>query len=154
MHSSELPSIFTVLITTRIDLVSTLLSLSTSQLPLKTLTTSLNQLSIYLNKFRNRLSAEHSLHLKRLVSLLDALSRYADEWKASRSASASIDGEKSGQGSGTSSNIEVITSGELMARLGRKVEGINLLEIESYLKKSKVSICRACQNVIFSHSSR
>ena len=31
-----------------------------------------------------------------------------------------------------------MTSGELMARLGRKAEGVNLLEIEKYLRESKV----------------
>ena len=63
------------------DLVSTLLSLSTVRLPIRTLTTSLHQLSIYLKKFRNRLSTKNSLHLRRLVSLLEALSKYAEEWK-------------------------------------------------------------------------
>ena len=40
--------------------------------------------------------------------------------------------------------VEVMTSGELMARLGRKAEGVNLLEIEKYLRESKVcdhSLC-------------
>ena len=32
----------------------------------------------------------------------------------------------------------MLTSGELMARLGRKAEGVNLLEIEKYLRESKV----------------
>ena len=118
------------------DLVSTLLSLSTTQLPLKTLTTSLNQLSIYLNKFRNRLSTEHLLHLKRLIALLEALSKYADEWKAVRTGDVP---KKLGQDGKEPGNVEVLTSGELMTRLGRKVEGINLLEIEKYLRNSKVS---------------
>jgi chromosome transmission fidelity protein 1 len=146
-------STFIVLITS-IDLISTLLSLSTTQLPLKTLTTSLNQLSIYLNKFRNHLSTEHSLHLKRLVGLLEALSRYADEWKASRSAPTSVDNERSRQGLGTSSNTEVMKSGELMTRLGRKVEGINLLQIESYLRNSKVCFYHTYQIAILYHLTR
>ena len=33
---------------------------------------------------------------------------------------------------------EVFTSGDLMGRLGRKFEGVNLLEIEKYLRNSKV----------------
>ena len=31
-----------------------------------------------------------------------------------------------------------MTVGELMQRLGRKAEGVNLLEIESYLRSSRV----------------
>lgn len=36
-------------------------------------------------------------------------------------------------------SAEVLTSGELMTRLGRKVEGVNLLDIEKYLKNSKIA---------------
>jgi hypothetical protein len=39
---------------------------------------------------------------------------------------------------GSTPTIEVITVGELMSRLGRKVEGVNLLEINTYLRSSKV----------------
>lgn len=115
-------------------MVSTLLSLSTTQLPLRTLSTSLSQVSIYLNKFRNRLSTEHSLHLKRLVGLMEALLKYAEEWKAEKST-PNNPAKKSAQDA-----AEVITSGELMRRLGRKVEGVNLLEVEKYLRNSKVCI--------------
>jgi chromosome transmission fidelity protein 1 len=34
--------------------------------------------------------------------------------------------------------VEVMTVAELMQRLGRKAEGINMLEIEAYLRSSKV----------------
>lgn len=87
---------------------------------------------MYLNKFRNRLSAQHSLHLKRLVGLLEALSKYAEEWKAER-LTAPADAKPKPQ------MTEVFTSGELLRRLGRKVEGVNLLEVERYLRDSKVS---------------
>ena len=43
-----------------------------------------------------------------------------------------------GGGQGKGVGVEVMTSGELMARLGRKAEGVNLLEIEKYLRESKV----------------
>lgn len=115
------------------DLISTLLSLSTAQLPLRTLTTSLNQVSIYLNKFRNRLSTEHSLHLKRLVGLLEGLLKYTEEWKTERINQSKLT-------KATRDAPEVITSGELMSRLGRKVEGVNLLEVENYLRSSKVCV--------------
>ena len=34
-------------------------------------------------------------------------------------------------------NAEVISVAQLIDRMGKKVAGINLLEIESYLKRSK-----------------
>ena len=118
--------------------VSTLLALSTVTLQTRTLTTALNQLSIYLAKFRGRLTTEHSLHLRRLVALLEALSKFAEEWKATHAANKN--GAAAGLGkSAAQPAADVLTSGELMARLGRKVEGVNLLEIEKYLRGSKIA---------------
>jgi chromosome transmission fidelity protein 1 len=64
------------------------------------------------------------LHLKRLVVFLDALKKYVGEWKDVRVK------EKE--------KTEVMTVAQLTERMGKKVAGINLLEIESYLKRSKV----------------
>ena len=66
------------------------------------------------------------LHLKRLVVFLDALKRYTGEWKETRAKEIV--------------KAEVISVAQLMERMGKKVAGINLLEIESYLKRSKA--CR------------
>lgn len=66
------------------------------------------------------------LHLKRLVVFLDALKKYADEWKETRAKETF--------------KAEVISVAQLIDRMGKKVAGINLLEIESYLKRSKA--CR------------
>ena len=106
---------------------------------MRTLTTSLHQLSIYLTKFRNRLSTVNSLHLKRLTGLLEAIAKYATEW-----------GEKHARAKeGPSPKVDdaVMTSAELLDRLGQKVQGVNLLEVEAYLRKSKVlhpiTRCRA-----------
>ena len=63
---------------------------------------------------------------------MDALSKYAEEWRVQQKTSKSdLPAKKN--------HDEVHTSGELLRRLGRKVEGINLLEIESYLRKSKIA---------------
>ena len=64
------------------------------------------------------------LHLKRLVVFLDALKIYLGEWKKARAHETL--------------NAEVINIAQLIERMGKKVAGINLLEIESYLKRSKV----------------
>ncbi|KAI0710304.1 DNA repair helicase [Cerioporus squamosus] len=114
------------------NLTSTLLSLSTTRLLLRTLSNARHQLSIYLSRFRNRLSTTHSLHLKRLTNLLDALAKYADEWRDEHLKSK---GEQGRRGP----DVEVMTSGELMQKLGRKAEGVNLLEVEKYLRESKIA---------------
>ncbi|KAH8103600.1 DNA repair helicase [Cristinia sonorae] len=119
------------------NLISTLLSLSTVHLALRTLATSLHQLSIYLSKFRNRLSTTNSLHLKRLIGLLEALSKYATDWgEQQKNAVRPSDGNPSQK---SASETSVMTSAELMDRLGQKVQGINFLEVEAYLRKSKIA---------------
>lgn len=138
-HSKYHPFIYwtQVISNTRsIDLISTLLSLSTITLNFRTLSTSLNQLNVYITKFRKRLSTEHLLHLKRLVGLLEALVKHAEEWKAKQNSEGTL-----GLNAGSKTKnptVEVMTSGELLRRLGRNVEGVNVLEVEQYLHRSKV----------------
>ncbi|KAF8967073.1 helicase C-terminal domain-containing protein [Flammula alnicola] len=114
-----------VLIDEAHNLIPTLLSLSTAILPYSTLVTSFQQVCIYVSRFKTRLSAVNMLHLKRLVVFLDALKKYVGEWKDTRAK------EKE--------KTEIMTVAQLTERMGRKVSGINLLEIESYLKRSKVA---------------
>lgn len=83
----------------------------------------------YYEKFRTRLSAQHSLHLKRLISYMEAIQKITDEWKATKSEA----------GSTADVRTEVFTIPNIVEKLGRKAAGINLLEIEAYLKKSKVN---------------
>lgn len=116
------------------DLISTLLSLSTVRLPMRTLSTSLRQLSVYLTKFRNRLSTKNALHLRRLVGILEALSKYAEEWRSQHCKKPSTGTIP------TAASVEVLSSGELLSRLGRGAEGVNLLEVEAYLRESRVRI--------------
>ncbi|TFY61352.1 hypothetical protein EVJ58_g4561 [Rhodofomes roseus] len=132
------------------NLTSTLLSLSTTRLPVGTLSSARQQLSVYLSRFRTRLSTDHALHLTRLMGLLDALQQYADEWRkiqdeASRNGQTSghlSTDQKAGQRSSQQEvpkvgepgkprvqGVEVMTPSELLQRLGRKSEGVNLLEI-------------------------
>ncbi|KAJ3002330.1 hypothetical protein NUW54_g5905 [Trametes sanguinea] len=113
------------------DLISTLLSLSTTRLPFRTLVNARHQLSIYLSRFRNRLSTVHAVHLKRLMNLLDALCQYSEEWRDAHM--------KDVPGKARPPDVEVMTSAELLGRLGRKTEGVNLLEVEKYLRDSKIA---------------
>ncbi|PCH35736.1 DNA repair helicase [Wolfiporia cocos MD-104 SS10] len=126
------------------NLISTLLSLSTTRLPLRTLSTARQQLSIYLSRFRTRLATAHTLHLARLINLLDSLNRYAEEWrdgstpdKASHKPPAAT--AKPSEAETRGQHVEVMTPGELLQRLGRKAEGVNLLEVEAYLRISKIA---------------
>ncbi|KIM43305.1 hypothetical protein M413DRAFT_18375 [Hebeloma cylindrosporum] len=114
-----------VLIDEAHNLIPTLLSLSTAHLPYSTLTTSLQQVLVYVSRFKTRLSPANMLQLKRLVVFLDSLKKYVGEWKDGRAK------EKE--------KTEVMTVAQLTERMGKKVAGINLLEIESYLKRSKVA---------------
>ncbi|KAG5648406.1 hypothetical protein DXG03_004980 [Asterophora parasitica] len=118
------------------NLISTLLSLSTTHLPFTTLATSFMQVCTYVSKFRNRLGPANLLHLKRLVVFLDALKKYVLEWRESRIAKPAT--ARTGMSTQTE-KVEVMTAVELLERLGRKASGINLLEIEKYLRSSKVA---------------
>ncbi|KIJ17945.1 hypothetical protein PAXINDRAFT_72571, partial [Paxillus involutus ATCC 200175] len=112
------------------DLIPTLLSLSSVRVTSHGLSTSLKQVAAYYQKFRTRLSAVHSLHLKRLVGYLNAMQKVMEDWKVSKSKA----GLHTAEG-----RTEVMTIPDFMQRLGRKVEGINLLEVEAYLKHSKIA---------------
>ncbi|KDR82649.1 hypothetical protein GALMADRAFT_57427 [Galerina marginata CBS 339.88] len=114
-----------VLIDEAHNLIPTLLSLSTNRLSSTTLLTSFQQVCAYVSRFKTRLSPANMLHLKWLVMFLDALKKYVEEWKDARM--------------NRREKTEVITAAELMDKLGRRVSRINLLEIESYLKRSKVA---------------
>ncbi|CCM02979.1 uncharacterized protein FIBRA_05094 [Fibroporia radiculosa] len=130
------------------NLTSSLLSLSTTRLPFRTLSTARQQLSIYLSRFRTRLATAHAVHLTRLMMLLDALHKNAEEWRESLQQ-ANTPGKqdedqkalpaKHDRGKARGPGVEVMTPGELLQRLGRKTEGVNLLEIEVYLRNSKIA---------------
>ena len=86
--------------------------------------------------------------MKRLTNLLEALAKYAEEWREEQLKPKTEPGRRGPE-------VEVMTSGELMQKLGRKAEGVNLLEIEKYLRESKV--CRmltACGHFLTASRSR
>ena len=107
---------------TQQDLISSLLSLSTVTLPLRTLELCLEQLTAYISRFKNRLTSKHVLHLKRLYCLLRALRGLFSNQQQQDTA-------------------EVMTVDGLLSKLGGKLEEINFLEIQNYLRKSKAWPC-------------
>ncbi|KAI9509200.1 DNA repair helicase [Russula earlei] len=100
------------------NLISSLLALSTVTLPLGTLNLCLEQLTAYVSNFKNRLASKHVLHLKRLYRLLHSLKGLLSNWQQQNPS-------------------EVMTVDGLLAKLGQKLEEINFLEIQNYLRKSK-----------------
>ncbi|KAF8636038.1 hypothetical protein AX15_000195 [Amanita polypyramis BW_CC] len=121
------------------NLIPTLLNLSTVRLSHGILSTSLQQLAAYISRFRTRLSGIHLVHLKRLFVFLDALKKYALEWKEPRTTKHGTSNYPAEHRNSVLDSTEVMTIAGFMERLGRKASGINLLEIEKYLKTSKVA---------------
>jgi chromosome transmission fidelity protein 1 len=78
----------------------------------------LEQLSAYVSRFKNRLASKHVLHLKRLYRLLHTLKELLSNCQQQNTT-------------------EVMTVDGLLSRLGGKLEEINFLEIQTYLRKSK-----------------
>lgn len=129
-----------------VDLIPTLLSLSTVHLSLSLLQTALYQVHTYVTKFRNRLNAANLVQLKRLLAFLDALEKYLGEWRDGHGKDHPQTSHAKGSKpmpkqdfKSAQETQEVLTSAELLERLGRKVVGLNMLAIVEYLKKSKVS---------------
>ncbi|KDQ62233.1 hypothetical protein JAAARDRAFT_122516 [Jaapia argillacea MUCL 33604] len=107
------------------NLISTLLSLASVSLTFRMLLICLEQLTVYFSKFRARLSHSHFLHVKRLISLLESLKLFLTEWRQNLN--------------GGGERATMMLASDLIHTLGRKVEGINLVEIESYLRTSKIA---------------
>ncbi|KAF8650145.1 hypothetical protein AX16_005380 [Volvariella volvacea WC 439] len=116
------------------NVIPTLLSLSTCHLPANILSVAFSQVCHYVSKFRTRLAPRHMVQLKRLVIFLDALTKFVSAWKEERQSKA-----KQNNGSSADAKTEIITVAELLEKLGRKAAAVNLLEVEVYLKQSKVA---------------
>ncbi|KZW01490.1 DNA repair helicase, partial [Exidia glandulosa HHB12029] len=104
------------------NLIDTLLSIHSVSLSLHTLRESLAQLKVYHDRFKNRITGRHLLHLRRLINFLTALEKVLDD-----------------AGKDKKSKETLMTVQELEGSLGRKAEGVNLLEIHTYLRTSKLA---------------
>ncbi|KAH9989681.1 helicase C-terminal domain-containing protein [Russula compacta] len=102
------------------NLISSLLGLSTVTLPLGTLSLCLEQLTAYISRFKNRLASKHVLHLKRLYRLLHMVKDLLSNWQQRDLP-------------------EVMTVDGLLSELGGKLEEINFLEVQNYLRRSKLA---------------
>lgn len=116
-----------------------------------------SQLKAYYTRFRTRLTPKHELQLRHLVLFITSLAGFCKSFAAgsvSPSASSAVgDGAlKSGPASAktipttpsdgtskTNDNTMMLTVGDLVARLGAKVDGVNLIETVQYLRESKLA---------------
>ncbi|VDB84636.1 unnamed protein product [Peniophora sp. CBMAI 1063] len=102
------------------NLTAALLQLSSVSVPLRTLELCIEQLGNYLKKFRNRLASRHRLHLDRLHKLMEGIRKIMLKWKQLELP-------------------EVATVQDVISRFDRNLDGVNVLEIETYLKSSKIA---------------
>ncbi|KAL1736853.1 helicase C-terminal domain-containing protein [Schizophyllum commune] len=115
------------------NVIPTLLSLSTTSLPLSQIRLSLAQVTTYLAKFKTRLKHVHVLSLRRLTVFLESLEACVEGWaKPGQPATKPIHLT-------LPPKTEIMTPNDFVSRLGKKVEGINLLEVERYLKASRIA---------------
>lgn len=94
---------------------------------------SLSQLKIYLGKFKTRLSPKNALHLRRLVLFLTAMDKFCQDTMDRATAIISATGR------GTSTQDQMLGVGAFVEALGPKVRDINLLEVDQYLRESKIA---------------
>ena len=92
------------------------------ELSLSVIRKSNEQLLGYFGRFRTRLKTVHAIHLKRLILFLKALEKDM--------ASSLGDAQRYEQ--------KTMTVSQFVDSMGEKVNGINFLEIQDYLLKSKV----------------
>ncbi|KAL1748373.1 helicase C-terminal domain-containing protein [Schizophyllum fasciatum] len=124
------------------NVIPTLLSLSTTSLPLKQICLSLAQVTTYLSKFKNRLKHVHVLSLRRLMVFLESLVACIEAWGSPSGKQTPAPGRPTGIETPPRSvppKTEIMTPNDMVSRLGKRAEGINLLEVERYLKASRIA---------------
>ncbi|KAG8944165.1 ATP-dependent DNA helicase chl1 [Tulasnella sp. 424] len=108
------------------NLIDTILSIHTVPLSSSTLRASLSQLKIYLAKFRSRFSPKNALHLRRLVLVLTAIDKFCTDWPSKNHSKGPA-------------NEEMLGVQEFVSALGSQVQEINLLEVDQYLRESRIA---------------
>jgi chromosome transmission fidelity protein 1 len=111
------------------DLIDTLLSIYSTNLTSSHLASALSQLEQYLSRFRNRLKPIHALKIKQTLAVLKGLTRVCDKF---------MQEVKSPDWKGKS-KAEMMDGNTLMARVGGGSDQVNIMEMVSYLKESKLA---------------
>ncbi|KAG8738501.1 ATP-dependent DNA helicase chl1 [Ceratobasidium sp. 414] len=97
------------------------------------------QVDLYRSKFRTRLKTRHTVHLTRLSVLLGALLAFTDSW-LNGLVSATVNGKPEGANEKKKPpQEEMFGVADFIHKLGAHAANINPLEIEKYLRESKVA---------------
>ncbi|KAG9035892.1 ATP-dependent DNA helicase chl1 [Tulasnella sp. JGI-2019a] len=125
------------------NLIDTILSIHTVPLSSTILRASLSQLKIYIGKFKARLSPKNALHLRRLVLFLTAMDKFCQDRMDHAIAVMSTNSKHNAD------QDEMLGVGEFVEGLGPKVRDVNLLEVDKYLRDSKIArkISGYCEKV-------
>ncbi|CAE6347286.1 unnamed protein product [Rhizoctonia solani] len=121
------------------NLIDTILAVHTLLVSSTIIKVSKTQVDLYRSKFRSRLKTKHNVHLTRLSVLLTALQNFAEAWA---SGSAGAAGDKKSDPSSDRKKLpqeEIFGVSEFIRMLGAHAENINVLEIEKYLRESKIA---------------
>ncbi|KAJ1303466.1 hypothetical protein OPQ81_011654 [Rhizoctonia solani] len=121
------------------NLIDTILAVHTLPVSSTIIRVSKTQVDLYRSKFRNRLKTKHVVHLTRLSLLLTALQNFTEAWMAGDVGAT--EGRKLDAASGKKKppQEEMFGVAEFIRMLGAHAENINPLEIEKYLRESKIA---------------
>jgi chromosome transmission fidelity protein 1 len=111
-----------------LDLIDTLLSIHSVTLPLNHLKTAVVQISIYYQRFKNRLKSTHAVHLKQCLALIQGLISVSEDWQAA-SESSKISRPRE----------ELLRVNDLLSRLKGGADQVNIVELVRYLKDSHLA---------------
>ena len=114
-----------------LDLIDAILQLHSVELTITTIRSALVQLRAYLQRFRTRLTMTHALNLKRLVLFLTSLEQFV---------TGNAHTGKSNNGSYQNKSVATVPVTAFVESLGTNINGLNLVELQTYLVSSKVNI--------------
>ncbi|KAF8685486.1 DEXDc2 [Rhizoctonia solani] len=121
------------------NLIDTILAVHTLPVSSTILRVSKTQVDLYRSKFRNRLKTKHVVHLTRLSVLLTALQKFTEAWANGNEDANENAKSDSSSGKKRPPQEELFGVAEFIRMLGAHAENINPLEIEKYLRESKIA---------------
>ncbi|CAE6433929.1 unnamed protein product [Rhizoctonia solani] len=121
------------------NLIDTILAVHTLPVSSTIIRVSKTQVDLYRSKFRNRLKTKHIVHLTRLSLLLTALQNFTEAWMSGSVGGSESKNPDASTGKKKPPQEEMFGVAEFIRMLGAHAENINPLEIEKYLRESKIA---------------
>ncbi|KAG9119952.1 ATP-dependent DNA helicase chl1, partial [Ceratobasidium sp. 392] len=118
---------------------NTILAVHTLPVSGTILRVSRTQVDLYRSKFRTRLKTRHTVHLTRLSVLLGALLAFTDSWLKGSVVATGNAKPEGANGKKKLPQEEMFGVADFLRMLGAHAENINPLEIEKYLRESKIA---------------